>query len=64
MIENFEMKINRLFSELDASFDPTTFVLNSKATKILSEIEQMQQSCNHNFINGKCSICRLEASND
>lgn len=64
MTETFEKKINHLFNELEKSFDPTTFVLNSKAAKILSEIEQMQTQCSHNYVNGKCSICRLEEAND
>ena len=53
-------RIDELKKEYDEIFDPSTFVLIPRLFEIENEITQLQNKCNHNFINGKCEFCYME----
>lgn len=60
MSEEIRNKIEQLTTELKEVFDPSTFVLNSRPAEILMEIGQLQEQCNHHYVNGVCEFCKLE----
>lgn len=45
---------------LEDLIDPTTFVLNPEAQKIMNEIYELQTECPHEFVNGECKYCGKE----
>ena len=53
-------RIDALNQEIEQLMDPTTFVLNPR----IQEIEELQSKCQHNFVDGMCEFCNLEAINE
>jgi hypothetical protein len=45
---------------LEDLIDPTTFVLNPEAQKLMNEITELQEVCPHEFVNGECKYCGKE----
>ena len=60
MSKEIREKIEQLTAELKEVFDPSTFVLNSRTTEILMEIGELQEQCNHHYVDGMCEFCKLE----
>lgn len=60
MSKEIKNRIDELKKEYDEIFDPSTFVLIPRLFEIENEITQLQNKCNHNFINGKCEFCYME----
>ena len=50
-------RIDELLLESEQLLDPTTFVLNKRIGDIDKEIQELQNQCKHNFINGVCEFC-------
>jgi hypothetical protein len=46
--------------KLEDIFDPTTFVLNPEVAQLEKEIEDLQATCTHCFIEGVCIHCTKE----
>lgn len=58
MSEEIRNKVELLYSELNASLDPSKFVFNPRVGEILLEIENLQKQCQHHFGKGnKCEFC-------
>lgn len=46
--------------EIEDLFDPTTFVLNPRVQELEQEIFNLQEKCEHHFIDNKCAYCGKE----
>ena len=64
MSKEIRIKMNQLSEEAERLMDPTTFVLNPRIVAINQEIEELQSKCQHNFVDGMCEFCNLEAINE
>jgi hypothetical protein len=40
--------------------DPTAFVLNPEIAALEEEINELQNQCNHNYVEGVCEYCGKE----
>lgn len=60
MSKEIKNKIDSLQKEYDGIFDPSTFILRPRLLEIETEILQLQRSCHHNFVKGKCEFCYTE----
>ena len=59
MSEEIRFKIAQLNDELDSILDPSSFVLNPRVNEIFAEIAELQEECEHNFVNGECEFCGM-----
>ena len=48
---------NRIIQDL---FNPNSFVLNNTIKDLLKENEELQNQCEHNFVDGYCEYCYKE----
>lgn len=46
--------------EIEDIFDPTTFVLNPRVQELEKEINELQNDCPHNYVDGVCEFCGKE----
>ena len=58
-IEIFNL-VSEYKARLEDLVDPTTFVLNPEAQKIMNEIHELQEECPHKFVDGECKYCGKE----
>lgn len=63
MSKEIKAKIDALNEQLEIAMDPTTFVLNPAATMIFREIEQLQNKCQHSFVDKECEYCGRRKEN-
>lgn len=50
-------RINELNEQIENLLSPNIFILNNSVLQIQKEIDQLQQDCNHHFVDGFCEIC-------
>jgi DNA-binding transcriptional regulator YbjK len=53
-------KITENKKRIEELVDVTTFVLNPEVARLEQEIEELQSTCNHCFIEGVCIHCTKE----
>ena len=53
-------KITENKKRIEELVDVTTFVLNPEVARLEREIEELQSTCNHCFIEGVCIHCTKE----
>jgi guanylate kinase len=56
--EIIAQKIQTKYKEIEDSFQPDNFILNSKITELYQEIENIQKECQHEYENGYCKYCQ------
>lgn len=58
------MKIRRKIDEnnkiIRESFSPNQFTLNNIIANLLAENRELQDQCQHHFVDGYCEFCDLE----
>lgn len=60
MSKEIKEQIDKLNAEIESlGFDPT-FVLNSRIAATMCKISQLQNQCQHSFVNGACEFCYIE----
>lgn len=65
MSREIKNKIDALRLELEEALAPGMFTLNPEIVRINKEIEALQNSCNHHFLEGQCEFCyKLEDVNE
>ena len=64
MSKEIRKKIDDLYLELEDVSITDTFVLNPKVLIVSKKIEALQAECKHEFVNGQCKFCDLEAVNE
>lgn len=60
MSKEIKQQIDQLNQELEKAIAPGTFALNSNVVAINNKIAELQNQCNHHFIDGKCEFCYAE----
>ena len=50
-------RVNSIEKELEKVVDPSVFVLNPRVMKLLNQLDDLRNHCDHKFTNGKCEIC-------
>lgn len=58
--QEIKKRILQLEVKLENLINPTQFTLNKEVDLILTEIENLRNICNHNFVNNKCEFCGRE----
>ena len=53
-------RVEHLYSKLNKTLDPSTFVLNKEAESLVAEINEIQSKCHHVYKDGICTICLME----
>lgn len=53
-------RVEHLYSKLNKTLDPSTFVLNKEAESLIAEISEIQSKCHHVYKDGICTICLME----
>ena len=56
--KTIKMQINNKM--IETLLSPNKFTLNNKIAELLKENEQLQQQCEHEFIDGYCLWCYKE----
>ena len=51
------LSVQALIEEMEKVLDPTTFVLNPEASKLQKQIEELQDTCDHMWVDGVCAVC-------
>lgn len=60
MSKEIKEQIDKLNEEVENMATPDIFTLNSKVAAIMCKINNLQNQCKHNFINGVCEFCYVE----
>lgn len=58
--EEINQKIKANYARLEDIVTPWIFTLNNEAKKILEENQQLQEQCEHEFVDGRCVYCYKE----
>lgn len=58
--EEINQKIKTNYARLEDIVTPWIFTLNNEAKKILEENQQLQEQCEHEFVEGRCVYCYKE----
>lgn len=58
--EEINQKIKANYARLEDIVTPWIFTLNNEAKKILEENQQLQEQCEHEFVEGRCVYCYKE----
>ena len=53
-------KVRSLEKQIQDALEPSTFVLNPKVHQLMEELEEVRAHCEHNWVNGICTICGME----
>lgn len=58
-------RIDELNKQIEGLLTPNIFVLNNTVLQLQKEIDQLQQDCNHHYVEGFCEICnKAEEGNE
>jgi hypothetical protein len=60
MSKKIKNRIDKLNSEAERLIAVETFTLNSKVAAIMAEINELQNKCEHHFVDGICEFCYTE----
>lgn len=53
-------KVNELYKQIEENMDTSSFVLNKIVMELQSQLENIQNNCNHHYVNNKCIYCDYE----
>ena len=51
------LEIDNLNKQIEEALKPNIFILNNTIIDLQKEIWELQNQCEHNFINGFCEYC-------
>ena len=57
MSKEIKAKIDEYAAEIERLYDPTVFTLNQKLNELGKKIVELQNQCNHLFVDGVCEFC-------
>ena len=56
-VEEIRARVQTLNEELEKVISPMVFTLNERVIEINEEIENLQNLCCHNYVEGFCEFC-------
>lgn len=56
-------KVQKKEAEIEALFDPSSFVLNPQIVQLENEIKELQEQCEHEYLRGECKFCKKSEDN-
>lgn len=60
MSKEIKEQIDKLNLEVESMVVPGTFTLNPRVAAIMCKISNLQEKCEHHFVNGACEFCYME----
>ena len=60
MSQEIRKRIDELYAQIEELHNPSSFVLNQPICDLNREIHELQEQCQHEYLNGLCRFCDKE----